>query len=49
MKKTLTAKTHSRTSDKMRSEYDFDYRRARPNRFAGRMDKKRRAGAAKPR
>jgi len=24
--------------DELRAEYDFDYRNARPNRFAGRMD-----------
>jgi hypothetical protein len=39
MKKTSTAKTERIESDNMRPEYDFDYRKARPNRFAGRIDK----------
>ncbi len=34
MKKTSVAKT--RSSKEMRSEYRFDYAKARPNRFAGR-------------
>jgi hypothetical protein len=41
MKKTSTAKTERVESDNMRPEYDFDYRKARPNRFAGRIDKSR--------
>jgi hypothetical protein len=32
----------------MRSEYDFDYRKARPNRFAGRIDEKRLVVALDP-
>jgi uncharacterized protein len=35
MKKTVAAESHS-TVDDMRTEYRFDYRQARPNRFAGR-------------
>lgn len=41
MKKTRIAKSPSIPSDDMRSEYRFDYRRARRNRFAGRIDKNR--------
>ncbi len=37
MKKTQAAKSRKTPSDDMRSEYRFDYRKARPNRFAGRM------------
>jgi hypothetical protein len=29
-----TADAHSREEDEMLPEYDFDYRKARPNRFA---------------
>jgi hypothetical protein len=29
-----TSKAHSRQEDEMLPEYDFDYRKARPNRFA---------------
>ena len=36
MKKTSPSKTRSMASDDMRSEYNFDYRKARPNRFATR-------------
>jgi len=38
MKKTQRSKPAKR-SDKMRAEYDFDYGKARPNRFAGRAGK----------
>ena len=38
MKKTLRSKKATR-SDEMRAEYDFDYRKAKPNRFAGRTGK----------
>ena len=31
-----TSKSRKRASEEMRSEYRFDYRQARPNRFAGR-------------
>ena len=36
MKKTSPSKSRKRASDAMRSEYRFDYGKARPNRFAGR-------------
>lgn len=36
MKKTVTAESHSTLMDDMRAEYRLDYRKARPNRFAGR-------------
>jgi predicted MarR family transcription regulator len=39
MKNTSTTKSHRVESDDMRPEYSFDYRKARPNRFAGRIDK----------
>jgi len=39
MRKTGTVKSHRVASDDMRSEYSWDYRKARPNRFAGRIDK----------
>ncbi len=35
MKKTRTAKRVSQTADEMLAEYRFDYRKAKPNRFAG--------------
>ena len=35
MKKMPISKARRRTTDKMRDEYRFDYRIARPNRFAG--------------
>jgi len=41
MKKTRIAKPQPIPSDDMRPEYRFDYRRARRNRFAGRIDKNR--------
>jgi len=41
MKKTSTAKSGQSEIAEMRAEYNFDYRQARPNRFAGRIDKKR--------
>ena len=34
MNDTPTSDAHSREDDEMRPEYDFDYRKARPNRFA---------------
>ena len=36
MKKTSPSKTRPTASDDLRPEYDFDYRKARPNRFASR-------------
>jgi hypothetical protein len=35
MKRTRTAEADASASDDLRPEYDFDYRQARPNRFAG--------------
>jgi hypothetical protein len=32
---------NNRNIREMRSEYSFDYRKSRPNRFAGRIDKNR--------
>jgi hypothetical protein len=37
MKRTSDSKKRRAASDVMRSEYRFDYRRAKPNRFAERM------------
>jgi hypothetical protein len=37
MKKTLRKKSASRTENGNRREYRFDYRTARPNRFAGKL------------
>src|SRR5450759_1221631 len=36
---TTTSTPEPEQGDDMRSEYSFDYRKARPNRFAGRIDK----------
>ena len=41
MKKTKIADAVARASDDLRPEYRFDYRKARPNRFADRVDQKR--------
>jgi hypothetical protein len=41
MKKTLTSKSHKKHSEEMQAEYDFDYTKAKPNRFAGRIAKDR--------
>jgi len=38
MKKTQRSKPAKR-GDELKAEYDFDYRKARPNRFAGRAAK----------
>ncbi len=40
MKKTSTGKRRPK-SDDMPAEYQFDYKEARPNRFAGRIDRQR--------
>lgn len=37
MKKTHASKSAGSEANEMLPEYDFDYRKARPNRFAGRM------------
>jgi len=41
MKKTKAADIQDQASDDLRPEYEFDYRKARPNRFADRVDQKR--------
>ncbi len=41
MKKTSTARSVQSEIAEMRAEYNLDYRQARPNRFAGRIDKNR--------
>jgi len=41
MKKTKTADIRVQASDDLRPEYEFDYRKAQPNRFAGRGDRER--------
>jgi hypothetical protein len=41
MKKTSSSKSRRNQPEDMRSEYSFDYRKAKPNRFAGRMSKER--------
>ena len=39
MKTTSTPKLEQSAADELRPEYNFDYRKARPNRFAGQIDK----------
>jgi hypothetical protein len=39
MKKTSTNKRRQKNTEDMQAEYRFDYKRARPNRFAGRIDR----------
>jgi hypothetical protein len=41
MKKTKTSDAGLADSDDLRPEYTFDYAKARPNRFAGRVDPER--------
>ena len=41
MKKTKAADSQAQVSEDLRPEYEFDYRKARPNRFAGRGDRER--------
>lgn len=41
MKKTSSSKSRHTESDDMLPEYSFDYSKARPNRFAGRISKDR--------
>jgi hypothetical protein len=47
MKKAPARRTTRRASD-MRAEYKFDYSKAKPNRFASRMDKHRLVVALDP-
>ena len=39
MKTASTPEPEQGAADDLRPEYNFDYRKARPNRFAGRVDK----------
>lgn len=39
MKKRPTSRRRQNKTDEMRAEYRFDYKEARPNRFAGRIDR----------
>jgi hypothetical protein len=48
MKRTHSAKSRGAASDDMRPEYDFDYRKARPNRFAQRVYKDHRVVVLDP-
>jgi hypothetical protein len=41
MKKTKISKGDPSATDELQAEYEFDYRKALPNRFAGRVDPKR--------
>jgi hypothetical protein len=41
MKKPSTAKARSNESEDLLPEYDFDYGKSKPNRFAGRISKDR--------
>jgi hypothetical protein len=41
MKKTATSKRRPKKAREMVVEYRFDYKGARPNRFAGRIDRER--------
>jgi hypothetical protein len=41
MKKPSSAKSRSNKSEDMLPEYNFDYKKAKPNRFAGRISKER--------
>jgi hypothetical protein len=41
MKKKSKVRSTGRKSEDMLPEYDFDYRKAKPNRFAGRISKER--------
>jgi len=48
MKKAPTRKTSRRPSGDMRAEYKFDYSKAKPNRFAPRVDQSRLVVALDP-
>ena len=48
MKKAAVGKGRSRRSDELRGEYRFDYSKAKPNRFASRVDKRRLVVALDP-
>ena len=48
MKKSPDRKATDRTSDELRAEYRFDYSKAKPNRFASRVDPTRLVVALDP-
>ena len=48
MKKASTRKAKPETSDELGDEYRFDYSKAKPNRFASRVDKERLVVALDP-
>ena len=48
MKKAAGRKAKRPTSDELRDEYQFDYSKARSNRFASRVDKRRLVVALDP-
>lgn len=48
MKKTRTANRQGRTDEEMLPEYRFDYRKARPNRFAAQVKPGSRAVVLEP-
>ena len=48
MKKVPTRKATRGASGEMRAEYRFDYSKAKPNRFASRVDKSRLVAALDP-
>lgn len=41
MKKTDKSKAHAPHNDEFRTEYEFDYRKAKPNRFADQLEEER--------
>jgi hypothetical protein len=41
MKKTTATKSRRKRQEEMQPEYDLDYTKARPNRFAGRISRER--------
>ena len=41
MKKTSTSRSRGKRSEDIQPEYDFDFTKAKPNRFAGRIAKDR--------
>ena len=48
MKKAPARKSKRSTTDQLRGEYRFDYSKAKPNRFASRVDKSRLVVALDP-
>jgi len=48
MKKAPVPRSDRNAPDELRSEYDFDYSKAKPNRFASQVDKKRIVVALEP-